>query len=144
MAPFDTLKYAKRLEEAGVSREAAEAHAEALGDLLAGELVTRETLERELEKIAVLINKQTEEFKNSDNRLSTNFNESLLRLRIEFLESQARQDAAIAELRSELKSETALLKAAMERQTLVLTIRLGLMLAAVAGVVLGIARFAIR
>lgn len=43
---FDTLGYAKRLREAGVSSEQAEAHAEAAREFIMGELVTRFDLER--------------------------------------------------------------------------------------------------
>lgn len=42
---FDTLGYAKRLREAGVSSEQAEAHAEAAREFVMGELVTRYDLE---------------------------------------------------------------------------------------------------
>lgn len=49
---FDTLGYAKRLREGGVSMVEAEAHAEAARDFVMAELVTRNDLEvarRELE-----------------------------------------------------------------------------------------------
>ncbi|WPE19925.1 hypothetical protein [Shinella zoogloeoides] len=41
---FDTLGYAKRLEKAGVSRDHAEAHAEAAKDFIMAELVTKTDL----------------------------------------------------------------------------------------------------
>ena len=49
---FDTLGYAKRLREAGVSSSEAEAHAEAAREFIMAELVTRydlDTARRELE-----------------------------------------------------------------------------------------------
>lgn len=42
---FDTLGYAKRLRDAGVSPDQAEAHAEAAREFVMGELVTRYDLE---------------------------------------------------------------------------------------------------
>ena len=42
---FDTLVYAKRLRDAGVSQEHAEAHAEAAREFVMGELVTHYDLE---------------------------------------------------------------------------------------------------
>lgn len=41
---FDTLGYAKRLRDAGVTSEQAEAHAEAARDFIMAELVTRSDL----------------------------------------------------------------------------------------------------
>jgi len=49
---FDSLGYAKRLREAGVPRDQAEAHAEAARQFIMAELVTRydlDVLRRELE-----------------------------------------------------------------------------------------------
>ena len=49
---FDSLGYAKRLREAGVPRDQAEAHAEAARQFIMAELVTRydlDILRRELE-----------------------------------------------------------------------------------------------
>ena len=49
---FDTLKYADRLEKAGVSREQAKAEAEALAEVLGtAEVVTRKDLQIELAPI---------------------------------------------------------------------------------------------
>jgi len=42
---FDTLGYAKRLRDAGVASEEAEAHAEAARDFIMTELVTRSDLD---------------------------------------------------------------------------------------------------
>lgn len=39
---FDTLQYAKRLKQAGVTEEQAEAHAEALKDLVDDKLATKQ------------------------------------------------------------------------------------------------------
>lgn len=49
---FDTLKYAGRLEGAGIPREQAKAEAEALADVLGmGEVLTRKDLQIELAPI---------------------------------------------------------------------------------------------
>ena len=50
--PFDTLQYARSLEAAGVPREQAEAHAEALIEVLSAELVTKADLVRIEERLA--------------------------------------------------------------------------------------------
>jgi hypothetical protein len=42
---FDTLGYAKRLRNAGISQEHAEAHAEAAREFVMGELVTKADLQ---------------------------------------------------------------------------------------------------
>jgi len=42
---IDTLEYAKRLERAGISREQAEAHAEALRGAIASEVATKADLD---------------------------------------------------------------------------------------------------
>lgn len=49
VTPFDSLGYAKRLESAGVPREQAEAQADALRDLIEGQLASKRDL-RELEE----------------------------------------------------------------------------------------------
>lgn len=48
---IDTLAYSKTLEEAGLDRKAAEAHAEALARHVVPELVTRADLEQAIERI---------------------------------------------------------------------------------------------
>ena len=45
---FDTLRYSKLLEEAGVSREQAEAHIRIIAEIVEGDLATKQDL-RELE-----------------------------------------------------------------------------------------------
>ena len=46
---FDTLGYSKRLREAGVSTDQAEAHAEAARDFIMTELVTKTDLQNAIE-----------------------------------------------------------------------------------------------
>lgn len=48
---FDTLKFAKKLEAAGVSQAQAEAFAEAFRDATSEELVTRDYLDARLESV---------------------------------------------------------------------------------------------
>jgi len=47
---FDTLGYAKRLRDAGIAIEQAEAHAEAARDFVMAELVTKTDLEAALDR----------------------------------------------------------------------------------------------
>jgi hypothetical protein len=50
---FDTLGYAKRLRDAGVSQEQAEAHAEAAREFVMGELVTRSDLQAAMDALSL-------------------------------------------------------------------------------------------
>lgn len=50
---FDTLGYAKRLRNAGISQEQAEAHAEAAREFVMGELVTRSDLQAAMDALSL-------------------------------------------------------------------------------------------
>jgi hypothetical protein len=50
---FDTLGYAKRLRDAGISQEQAEAHAEAAREFVMGELVTRSDLQTAMDTLSL-------------------------------------------------------------------------------------------
>jgi hypothetical protein len=50
---FDTLAYAKRLRDAGISQEQAEAHAEAAREFVMGELVTRSDLQAAMDTLSL-------------------------------------------------------------------------------------------
>ena len=50
---FDTLGYAKRLRDAGIGQEQAEAHAEAAREFVMGELVTRADLQAALDTLSL-------------------------------------------------------------------------------------------
>jgi hypothetical protein len=50
---FDTLGYAKRLRDAGISQEQAEAHAEAAREFVMGELVTRSDLQAAMDTLSL-------------------------------------------------------------------------------------------
>jgi len=50
---FNTLSYAKKLEEVGLPREQAEAHVQIIADIIEGELATKQDL-RELEHRLVI------------------------------------------------------------------------------------------
>jgi hypothetical protein len=52
---FDTLGYAKRLRDAGVSAEAAEAHAEAAREFIMTELVTKQDLDVRLHTLELAL-----------------------------------------------------------------------------------------
>jgi len=50
---FDTLGYAKRLRDAGVPVDQAEAHAEAARDFVMAELVTKSDLEAAMDRLSL-------------------------------------------------------------------------------------------
>ena len=50
---FDTLGYAKRLRDTGISQEQAEAHAEAAREFVMGELVTRADLQTAMDNLSL-------------------------------------------------------------------------------------------
>jgi hypothetical protein len=50
---FDTLGYAKRLRNAGINQEQAEAHAEAAREFVMSELVTRSDLQAAMDALAL-------------------------------------------------------------------------------------------
>ena len=52
---MDTLGYAKRLRDAGVPQQQAEAHAEAARDFVMGELVTKTDLQSTVQNAAQLL-----------------------------------------------------------------------------------------
>ena len=50
---FDTLGYAKRLRDAGIALDQAEAHAEAARDFVMAELVTKSDLEAAMDRLSL-------------------------------------------------------------------------------------------
>src|SRR5277367_3178967 len=101
---FDTLGYAKRLRDAGVSQEYAEAHAEAAREFVMGELVTHYDLEM------------------STTVIRRDFEASMGSLR-HYLET------SISTLRRDMETSVAALRNDLERLELRLTLRLGGMFA---------------
>src|SRR5262245_17614096 len=91
---FDTLGYARRLRDAGVPQDQAEAHATAARDFVMAELVTK-----------------------------TDLNEALAQTRTEFTQG-------LALTRTEFNQAVAVLEQKIETQTLRLTVRLGMLMAA--------------
>lgn len=130
---FDSLGYAKRLRDGGVPRDQAEAHAEAAQDFIMAELVTKADL------LATKQDLQTE-FRGLFAGLRGEFAElrgEFAELRGDFHQSIAGLRNSIAEVRGELRSSVAEhrgnigeLRSNMDTQTLRLTVRLGVMLAA--------------
>lgn len=112
---FDTLGYAKRLRDAGVSQEHAEAHAEAAREFVMGELVTHYDLEM------------------STTVIRRDFEASMASLRhyMETSISTLRRDmeTSIASLRKDMETSVAALRNDLERLELRLTLRLGGMFA---------------
>lgn len=115
---FDTLGYAKRLREAGVPSEQAEAHAEAAREFVMGELVTRFGLERAQRE--------------TDGSIAG----SIALLRKDIALSESRTELVIRGLenkyegvRQELESQRRDFANALSRMTLQMTVRLGGMIA---------------
>lgn len=102
---FDTLGYARRLRDAGVPQDQAEAHATAARDFVMAELVTKTDLNEALA------------------RTRTEFTQGLALTRTEFTQ-------ALALTRTEFTQAVALLQQKIETQTLRLTVRLGMLMAA--------------
>jgi hypothetical protein len=67
---IDTLAYAKALEAAGVNREAAEAHAEALTHHVLPDLATKTDLDQAVERLEHRIDHAVEQ---SEHRLTVRF-----------------------------------------------------------------------
>jgi hypothetical protein len=101
---FDTLGYSKRLREAGVSNDQAEAHAEAAREFIMTELVNRQDL------LATKLDLQAE--------IGT------LRIDIGSLRTELRSEVGT------LRTAISALEARIDTQTLRLTVRLGGMIVA--------------
>ena len=103
---MDTLGYAKRLRDAGVPQQQAEAHAEAARDFVMGELVTKTDLQTTVQRNAVQL------------------------LEGKIAASQADLQAAKQFLESKIEAVETRLEAKIDAQTLRLTVRLGGIMAA--------------
>ena len=66
---FDTLTYAKKLQESGVPSRQAEAHAEALKDLVEGNLATKQDIESVRLEIELLRRDMKRDMKEMDSGL---------------------------------------------------------------------------
>jgi len=145
MYAFDTLSYARRLKEAGVPEAQAEAHAEAARTFIMGELVTRHDLEviaqgfrHDLEGTAQAFRRDLEgtaQAVRHDLEVTTQaFRRDLegtkdeLRRDLEGTRDELRRD--LTELRQDQGVLRRELEAKIDHQTLRLTLRLGLLLAA--------------
>ena len=104
---FDTLGYAKRLRDSGVSQAQAEAHAEATRDFVMGQLVTQQDLQA---AVALLDNK----FALFDNKLAS-------------------FDNKLALLDNKFDNKLALLDNKLDTLSLRLTVRLGAMIVVAIG-----------
>ncbi len=122
---FDSLEYVRRLQEAGVERQTAEAHADLLRDMLWSDVAKTDDLER-LET----------GLKSDMARLETELKSDMARLETELKSDMAR-------LETELKSDMARLETGFKNELdhrlqeleLRMTIKLGGMLAVMAGLI---------
>ena len=93
-AAIDTLQYARKLRAAGVPRDVAEAHAEALGDAVRDSLVTKSDLNEGLEKLRSDLHGEIGEVRREMHVLHN----SLLRWLIPLMIGQTAAFAAIVKL----------------------------------------------
>jgi DNA-binding transcriptional MerR regulator len=111
---FDTLGYAKRLRDAGVTLSEAEAHAEAARDFVMAELVTRTDLDT------------------STNALRRDLEASIAALRSDMEASIAAlrrdMDASFTSVREEMAGMRRDFQSALDNMGLRLTVRLGAMM----------------
>jgi hypothetical protein len=105
---MDTLGYAKRLRDAGVPQQQAEAHAEAARDFVMGELVTK----TDLQGTAHLLEEKIGAVKGD------------LQAAVQLIEGR------IEAVKADLQAAKQLLEAKIDAQTLRLTVRLGGIMAA--------------
>jgi hypothetical protein len=114
---FDTLKFSHRLQQVGVSREQAEAHAELARDMVIAELATKADLGTTGKDLQTEIKAVSKDLRGEIEVLSKDFRAEIKALRSDL-------QAEIKEVRAELR----LLEQRM-------TIRLGAMLAAAVGLI---------
>ena len=106
---FDTLDYAKRLENVGVPSPQAEAHAKALGDALAravaspGDLVTLEN--NLVSKITATETRLDTKITATEASLDTKITATEVRLDTKITAAEARLDTKIDTVKNELKLE---------------------------------------
>ena len=124
---FDTLGYAKRLRDAGVTQEHAEAHVEAAREFVMGELVTR----YDLDMSTTLIRR---DFEASMASLRRDFEASMASLRRDF-------EASVAALRYDMETSVRALRNDLDRLELRLTLRLGGMFAVSVAILAAIIKF---
>lgn len=123
MYAFDTLSYARRLKEAGVPEAQAEAHAEAARTFIMGELVTRHDLE-----VTAQAFRRDLEGTRDELRRDLEVTRDELRRDLEVTRDELRRD--LTGLRQDQNVLRRELEAKIDHQTLRLTLRLGLLLAA--------------
>ncbi len=111
---FDTLAYAKRLRDAGVPTDQAEAHAEAAQAFIMAELVTRTDLEGVRRELDTSILATRRDLESAKRELET----SILATRTDLQTARRELDTSILTTRRDLEG-------AIERLTLRLTVRLG-------------------
>jgi hypothetical protein len=121
---FDSLGYAKKLRDGGVPQEQAEAHAEAARDFIMVELATKADLLVTEQKLRTSITELQTDLRMTEQRLQTSISD----VQTEFRTT-----------RQELQTE---LRTSIEAQSLRLTVRLGVLIAAGIGALAAILKLA--
>lgn len=130
---FDSLMYAKKLEEAGLTREQAEAHVQMLTDVVNSNLATRQDLKDLRGDLRADIARVRTELKTEIAQVRTE-------LKTEIAEVRTELKAEIADLRNELRAETAGLHAEMRALEYRMTIKLGTIVSLAIGVAVTLAK----
>lgn len=118
---FDTLGYAKRLRDAGVTSAEAEAHAEAARDFVMAELVTRNDLESAIAGVRSDFAARHRELDASITAVRRDLEMSIAGVRHDL-------DGSVTSLREEMAAMRREFHAALDNMGLRLTVRLGAML----------------
>jgi hypothetical protein len=127
---FNTLKYAKMLEEVGFSREQAETSTKMLLEVMDEKLATKQ----DLVDLRTVTKQDAIDLRRDMADLRTEVKQDIAELRTELkqdiaeLRTELKQD--IAELRTELKQDIADVRHALTQVEYKLTLRMGTMLAA--------------
>ena len=122
---FDTLEYVRRLQEAGVERQTAEAHADLLRDMLWADVAKTEDLER-------LETGLRKDFERLETGLRKDFERLETELKSDFERLEAELKADMERLEARLKSD---LDHKLQELELRMTVKLGGMLAVMAGLI---------
>ncbi len=99
---FDTLAYAKKLESSGIAVKQAEAHAEALANVLEVNFISRNESNRSYDKLVNLVKQESSEIKQQFNQLEQTVDRKINELHHEITRVEQTVDRKINELHHEI------------------------------------------
>jgi hypothetical protein len=127
---MDTLGYAKRLRDAGISQQHAEAHAEAARDFVMAELVTKTDLHASLQASTTDLQGNIQALKAELQTLKAELQSNVQALKAELQSNVQALKVDLQAFKADLQAVEARLESKIDTQTLRLTVRLGGLLAA--------------